>query len=329
MAKKKKTTRDGDKHDRAARLVRILQILVGSPHGVTAQELADRTGRDHRTSLRDLAALERIDVPWFRDGNRYKLVPGYVMPTLAFSQPETMAILLATRLAVQHIDYYNEFLAMALNKLAETLPKGPVKVYVGESVSQLTAKPEDPERQKIFGVITQGLLESKQIKFTYVDSQGVETQRKIHPYFLEPISLLGRGTYLFGKDIDRGEMRVFKLDRIKQAEVLPIGAYIPSDAKLQKMVADSWGVWNSDKVQKVELRFKAAAVRRVQETVWHPSQTFTKEKGGSVLMTLKVRGLVEVTPWILSWGGDVEVVGPAELHKTMATTAAATAANYS
>ena len=103
---------------------------------------------------------------------------------------------------------------------------------------------------------------------------------------------------------------------------------MPSDAKLQKLVADSWGVWTSDKVQKVELRFNQAAARRVQETTWHPSQTFTKEKGGTVLMTLKVRGLVEITPWILSWGADVEVLGPAELRKTLAETAAGMAQNY-
>lgn len=329
MTKKKKTTRDGEQHDRAARLVKILTIMVSSPNGVTAQELADRSGRDHRTSLRDIKALERINVPIYRDGKLYKLLSGYTMPTLAFTRPETMAVLLAARLAVQHLDYNNEFLAMALNKLGDTLPKGPVKVFVGESVTQLVSKPENAERQKIFGVITQGLLDRKQITFTYVDSQGVESQRRVHPYFLEPIALMGRGTYLFGKDIDRGDIRVFKLDRILKAEVLPGDAYIPSDAKLQKLVADSWGVWTSDKVQKVELRFNKAAARRVQETVWHPSQTLTREKGGGVLMTLRVRGLVEVTPWILSWGADVEVLGPAELRKSVAATAAGMASNYS
>ena len=166
MAKKKKTTRDGEQHDRAARLVKILTILVSSPNGVTAQQLADRSGRDHRTSLRDIKALERINVPIYRDRNLYKLVAGYTMPTLAFTQPETMAVLLAARLAVQHLDYNNEFLAMALNKLADTLPKGPVKVFVGESVTQLVSKPENAERQKIFGVITQALLDRKQLTFT-------------------------------------------------------------------------------------------------------------------------------------------------------------------
>ncbi len=88
-------------------------------------------------------------------------------------------------------------------------------------------------------------------------------------------------------------------------------------------------MWTSDRVQKVELRFSSAAARRVQETVWHPSQSVSKEKSGAIVTTLRVRGLVEVMPWILSWGADVEVLGPPELRRTVAATAAGMTANYS
>ena len=320
---------DFEKQDRAARLLLVMQILAGSPHGVTAQEIGNRTDRNKRTALRDLHALEDIGVPLMQEPNdTYKLMPGYVLPTIAFTQQETMAILLATRLAVQHLDYYNEFLAMALSKLGASLPKGPVKVHVGESVTQLASKPADAERQKVFGVITRGLLERKQIRFTYVDSRGVESERKIHPYFLEPISLMSRGTYLFGKDIDRRDLRVFKLDRITEAEVLATDAYIPDDTRLQKLVADSWGVWTHSRIQKLELLFSKDVARRLAETRWHPSQVLTRQKSGAVLMTLEVRGLVEIAPWILSWGSDVEVVGPPELRKIVAMTAAEMARTY-
>ncbi|MFN2463902.1 MAG: helix-turn-helix transcriptional regulator [Candidatus Dormibacteria bacterium] len=307
-----------------------MQIMAGAPQGVTAREIGERTNRDKRTALRDIHALEDIGVPVIQEANdTWRLMPDYILPTIAFTQQETMAILLATRLAVQHLDYNNEFLAMALNKLAASLPKGAVKVHVGESASQLAAKPADAERQKVFSVITTGLLTRKQIRFTYIDSKGIETERRIHPYFLEPISLMSRGTYVFGKDIDKREMRVFKLDRIIKAEVLATDAYIPDDATLQKQVADSWGVWTQDKVQTVELLFNKDVARRIAETRWHPSQELTKQKGGAVLMRLKVRGLVEITPWILSWGADVEVVGPPDLRKRVAAKAARMAARYS
>jgi len=36
-------------------------------------------------------------------------------------------------------------------KLAGTLPKGPVSAHVGETASQLTEKPEDEKRERVFG----------------------------------------------------------------------------------------------------------------------------------------------------------------------------------
>jgi predicted DNA-binding transcriptional regulator YafY len=318
-----------EKQDRAARLVRVLQLLVGTPGGITAADIGKRTNRHKRTALRDIEALMEIHVPIEMDGDRYRLMPGYTLPTVAFTQPEMMAILLATRLAVQHMDYNNEFLAMALSKLAGTLPKGSIKVYVGESANQLANKPDNLERQKVFGVVTQGLLERKQLAFTYVDAQGQKTKRRVHPYFLEPVSLVAHGTYLVAKDIDRRGIRIFKLDRIVEARVLPEEAYVPGDFQLEKLVANSWGIWTNEKVETVQLVFAATVASRVRETVWHPSQKLEKLPDARLRFTVQVRGLVEILPWILGWGADVEVVGPAALRKTVAETATRTAAIYS
>jgi proteasome accessory factor B len=317
-----------EKQDRAARLVKVLQLVMGAPGGITAAEIGRRTERHKRTALRDLEALQTVGVPLLMDGDHYRLMPDYILPTVSFTQPETMMVLLATRLAVQHIDYYNEFLAMALNKLAGTLPNGPVKVYVGESASQLATKPDNPERQQVFGAITQGLLERKQIAFSYVDSVGHRSRRQVHPYFLEPVSLMTRGTYLMAKDIDRKDMRTFKLDRISEAEVLSTDAYVPRDIQLQSLVANSWGIWGHDRVEHVELLFSDVAQGRVRETVWHPSQKLKMAPDGRLRLTLDVRGVVEITPWVLSWGADVEVVAPAALRKRLAEISARMGATY-
>jgi proteasome accessory factor B len=218
---------------------------------------------------------------------------------------------------------------MALSKLAGTLPKGSIKVYVGESANQLASKPDHLERQKVFGVITQGLLERKQLAFSYVDAQGKKSKRRVHPYFLEPVSGVSHGTYLLAKDIERKDMRMFKVDRIIEAEVLAADAYVPSDFQLEKLIANSWGIWTNEKVQKVQLVFTQEVAQRVRETVWHPSQKLEALPDGRLRFAVDVRGLIEITPWILGWGADVEVVGPAALRKGIAATAKGMAAQYS
>ncbi len=317
-----------EKQDRAARLVGVLHLLLGTPGGITAAEIGRRNNRNKRTALRDLDALTLMGVPLYTDGDRYKVMPGYTLPPLAFTQPEMMTMLMATRLAVQHLDYNNEFLATALSKLAETLPKGSIKVYVGESASQLARKPDDGERQKVFSLVTRALLERKQLAFTYVDSQRTRSTRRVHPYFLEPVALMTHSTYLVAKDIERRDMRMFKLDRIVEAEVLAADAYVPSDFQLEKLVANSWGIWTNDRIEHVELLFAADASARVRETTWHPSQKLQALPDGRCRLSIDVRGLVEITPWILSWGADVEVVGPPALRKRIAETASRLAASY-
>ena len=187
----------------------------------------------------------------------------------------------------------------------------------------------DLQRWSRLARLTQGLLERKQIAFSYVDAQGKKSNRRVHPYFLEPVSGVSHGTYLVAKDIERREMRMFKLDRIVQAEVLPADAYVPTDFQLEKLIANSWGIWTNEKVERVQLLFTHAVAQRVRETVWHPSQKLEALPAGRLRFTVDVRGVIEITPWILGWGADVEVVGPAVLRKNIAETIKGMAANYS
>ena len=45
-------------------------------------------------------------------------------------------------------------------------------------------------------------------------------------------------------------------------------------------------------------------------------------------MTVTVAGIVEIRPWILSWGEAVEVLEPAELRQAIAAAVHAAAARY-
>jgi predicted DNA-binding transcriptional regulator YafY len=46
------------KRDRTARLLGVAHLLYQHPHGLTAQQIADRIGMNVRTVYRDLRALE-------------------------------------------------------------------------------------------------------------------------------------------------------------------------------------------------------------------------------------------------------------------------------
>jgi predicted DNA-binding transcriptional regulator YafY len=79
----------------------------------------------------------------------------------------------------------------------------------------------------------------------------------------------------------------------------------------------------------VRLRFHdAAAARRARENRWHPSQQEEIMPDGSLELSFEVAGVLEITPWILTWGDTVEVLEPAALRERIASMAAGMARRY-
>jgi predicted DNA-binding transcriptional regulator YafY len=136
----------------------------------------------------------------------------------------------------------------------------------------------------------------------------------LEPYFVE-MTGVGYSIYVVGHAVREGKEGIitFKLDRVKSAEVLETNFEIPQGLDIEKQLSSSWGIiWGED--TEIKLRFSYRVTRRVKECVWHPSQVIEDLPDGGCVMTLQVGSLLEVTPWIRSWGPDIEVLEPMELR---------------
>ena len=74
--------------------------------------------------------------------------------------------------------------------------------------------------------------------------------------------------------------------------------------------------------------FKRDAVRRAKETIWHPSQRAETLPDGRLQLKLRVGSILEIRNWVLGWGGECEVVRPAELRRDIETEIRAMARTY-
>jgi CRISPR-associated endonuclease/helicase Cas3 len=145
-------------------------------------------------------------------------------------------------------------------------------------------------------------------------------RRTVSPYFIEP-NPAGHTRYLIGYDSLSGEVRTFKLERIREAELTSERFTVPLGFDLAERLGTAWGISDEDSVH-VRLRFHdAAAAKRASESQWHPSQGEERNAGGTTDFTFDVNGLLEITPWILSWGGAVEALEPRELRERIAASA--------
>lgn len=320
------------KGQKVVRWLDILMILAASPRGMKASDLAARTGMSKRTLERDLQQIEKLrQLKLIKDGPRWMLMEGATLRPVAFEPAEAVELLMACRLAVRHADYNDHALGMALAKVNGVMPRDAtlVRRFVQETSDELTGKPAADRRAEHLDSLVRAWIESRKARIDYTDAAGKKTTRVVHPYCLEPGSAYGHGVYLMAKDESSGQIRSFKLERVGSVEVLAGQYRLPPDFSLADHLRDSWGIWSQAPLAEVVLRFSPRVASRAAESTWHPSQRLRKLAGGAVEMTFRVRGTVEIAPWILGWGGDVEVLKPAELRESIAARAGEMAVMYS
>lgn len=325
--------RIGRKRDRLARLLNVASILYSKGSGeagVPVAEIARLTGMTTRTVYRDIRALEEeLAVPVFqaRRGH-YGIERRFFLPPLRLSVPEAIVLFLASRLIARWSDQHDAAVVSAFTKLADALPQ-PIARHVAATMLTVGEHESNEPFTRSFSAVARGWAEGRVVELVYDPGTGTEKRTRVQPYFLEPDAAL-RSVYLIGFDEPAGAMRTYKVERIRSATLTQDRYEIPDDFDPDAWLANSWGIWSSEGTPTalVRLRFDASVAHRVREAVWHRSQELTELEGGGVELTVTVAGVVEIQPWIMSWGGAVEVLEPPELRDAVAASVREAAARY-
>lgn len=301
---------------RAVRLARIQHLLHSHPKGLTTRELAALCGVCMRTIQRDLLALQdELKVPLAQEGDYYSILGGYVLPPVALSLFEALAVFLALRLSLRQTDKDNPHIGSALSKIAGTLPS-PLAADIASAIKLIHRMPSSPDLTRVFEQVALAWATRRQMIIRYQSLQREEIREwLLEPYYVE-MTGVGYSIYVIGNAKRQAEegVRTFKLDRIKMAEVLDTNFDIPEDFDITGLLSSSWGIiWGAE--AQIKLKFSPRVSRRVKETIWNPSQKIEDLEDGGCVMTLQVGSTLEITPWIRSWGPDVEVLEPKQLRK--------------
>jgi predicted DNA-binding transcriptional regulator YafY len=162
------------------------------------------------------------------------------------------------------------------------------------------------------------------LKINYHSVSSGEGVRLVDPYF---IVFRGHAWYLLGYCHRRGEMRLFRIDRIHKVTIT--NSLFERDHKvtLEKYFESSWDVYSGGPVEiKLLLSGKAAVI--VAEGKRHASQRVVKRKDGSVEYIVTVAGTEEILRWIIGFGGEARVISPPELADQVSRMAAEILKNY-
>jgi predicted DNA-binding transcriptional regulator YafY len=303
---------------RAARLTKITHLLYRNPQGLTARELARLCRITPRTIQRDLQVLEEAGIPLWEDeeGRRYGILEGYFLPPIRLGLDEAMALFVAARLLSRYSDEYNPHVASALAKLAGVLPEG-MAGQILKTVRILAQRPEDPLFTRVLETLTLGWATGRKVRMWYQSAGSENVHEYVFcPYFIEP-SGVGLATYAIGHSSFFDGVRTFKVERMRNAELLRETFEIPADFDGAQLLAASWGIFYGEEQVKVRLRFSPQVTRRVKESTWHQSQQIEDLTDGGCMFSVAVASPIEITPWIRSWGAECEVLEPVELREEM------------
>ena len=207
---------------RTERLFALGEYLRGRRTGVTAEELAERFGVTIRTIYRDLDSLRAADLPLTAErgrGGGYALERSYTLPPVNFTAREAALLTLLGRFAID----------MRLLPFAGTLESGLEKVRAALSTSaqrELLSRiaelsfhgvPALPIKKEVRAAIERAWFEQQPLCITYVDGNFIETSRCVR---IVSVAMDRHETRLEAEDVDGGERRQFRLDRISRAEAL-------------------------------------------------------------------------------------------------------------
>lgn len=311
---------------RTSRLRIIEELLLITPEGLRATELARQLHVDRRTIYRDMEFLCEQGVPVWQKDSRFGINRTRYLTPVHLSFHEAIALVLAGLLLSRTIDERNPHVATALRKLAITLPR-PFAAHLKRAADRVLAHNVGQRQVAVLEALAEGWGTERKVRVGYRSPRsGTLRERIIAPYALEPTP---SGIYVIGHDDWADDIRTFKLDRLESAIVLKTRFTIPEDFDLEAHLATGWRIMAGEETHEVVLRFSAEATPHIHERQWHPTQILKKAPDGSCTLRVQVAQPQEMQPFIRSWGAQVEVLAPQWLRDQIAQELRQAAAQYS
>lgn len=200
-----------------ARVLRLLDLLQSRPVW-SGTELAERLDVTTRSVRRDVERLRELGYPVNAEhgaGGGYQLGAGRRLPPLLLDDDEAVAVAVCLRLAAGGtVEGLGEAAVRTLAKLDQVLPgrlRGQVEAIHEATVTLESTVPLVDARTLL--LLARACRATEQVAFSYAAVRG-PSERRVEPYRLVAT---GRRWYLLAFDLDRGDWRTFRLDRIGEA----------------------------------------------------------------------------------------------------------------
>lgn len=299
--------------NRIDRLTAILIHLQGR-HRTTLDSLEERFEIGRRTIFRDIKALLEAGVPIGGDaGQGYFIVDGYHLPPVVFNREEAASMLTGQKLIEQWGDTKShQTFTQAMDKIKAVL-KYRDQEFLENLEKQISVVPH-PSRQ-LQPVLDLHLEElqyatasNRCIEIVYHTPAREEGTRRV----VEPLGLVNysRKWHLIGYCQLRKALRDFRTDRILELNLLK-EQFDPAQHP-DYMEFLNTTLTGTDAVE-VQMHLTRMIHRIIGDQKYYMGLTAENRVGDWVEMTFYTASLDYFARWLLSFGNQVNVIGPPAL----------------
>lgn len=300
---------------RVARLLEIIWLIQAAPRRWTRQALAERFDVSVRSITMDLQII-RHGLVWdlnIERGSGYYFGTVPQLPSVSYSLSEALALILAAQAGLDYGGVPREELGSAIRRLTSVFPED-LRRFV-ERFGDEAMTPTDGRRTTILEAMTRAISRNQRLALTYrvASRGGEETERVVDPLAIVPYD---RSWQLVGYCHLRNDIRFFKIDRVRQIEVLPQRFTAPAGFEISRYLASGWGIMRGlDRpVDDVVLRFHPPAADWVAEAERHEEESVERQPDGTVIYRAKMQVTPEFQRWVLRYGRMVDIITPEYLR---------------
>lgn len=294
---------------RADRLVATL-LFMQARGQITAAQLAEELEVSVRTARRDLESLAMAGVPVYSrpgKGGGWSLIGGARTDLTGLNADEVRTLFLLTGPS----STVSPDAKAALRKLVQALPST-LRAEAEAAASAVVVDPASWGRWQLgvpehLPALQQAVIDGLQVLLGYVDREGNETLRTVHPLGL--IDKAGQWYLIAGTDKGR---RTFRLARVRTVELTAEPSERPDDFSLADAWADVLGTMEESRSPaRATVLVPADALRGLCGQFGRDAEVGERMADGRYEVGLRGSSHDMLARELAGWGRILEVVEPA------------------
>jgi predicted DNA-binding transcriptional regulator YafY len=316
---------DGDKAARNAaqlarvtRLIRLITEIKTNPRQ-TPGKLSGTLGISRSQYFQDKMLLEKafgFKVQFNRAKRSYEILADPYLPLVNLKLSEAFALILAVRQLSASGDYILTYEAIEGIRKIVASAQPELRSFLQNVLDEAVWREGFGCDASILESLRQACAEHHHVIITYEHyDQDTVWRHTIDPYQL---FFKRRALYLDAYDKGAGDLRVFRVNRIKQVELTGISGVMVTDYSFSRRFQDTFSTFVGEGTTTVKVRFSKRIAPYIRESLWHWSQQLTTLPDGGLLYAVCVSYPKEVAWWAMSWGSEAEVLEPLELRAYVA-----------